>query len=294
MTCTHEITHLSSPNDVCLDHDESILYVCGGTFRRACCCFSFSNSAYGRIYKVELNRHDKIAVQTEGLNTLAGVEVVNGTVWSAQLFDIVKVDANASGKPTVVWEGNDSQDQVWLADNIDIFGDAAAAGTGSSSSTTLLCPAYSTISAKSVKKVLNRTKIMSAVLVYFQVATAISRGERIRTALRDPEVNLSFSNTYIQSNVPPAPVRLIFIDSATGKAAHYEIDLTETRSQHPSRTVKSRQGEVQGQRHFFNEQVTHASHLKSSDGQGFVACVNFEQPRILLLNDKAFRGAFTK
>jgi hypothetical protein len=280
MTCPHEIRNLSSPNDVCLDpSDETVLYVAGGSFRRICCCFSFSNSAYGRVYKVELSKHDKISVLTDGLNTLAGVEVLNGTLWSAQLFDIVKMDA--SGKPTVVWEGFDDQEQVWLADNIDVFGDQG----------TLVCPAYSTIPAATVQKVLNRNRMMSFVLFYFQVASAISHGERLRTALRDPEVSLAFSHTYIESNVPPSPVRLIFLD-ASGTAFHFEIDMAETRAKNKSRSIKSRDGEVLGLRHFFHEQVTHASHLKSPDGTtGYVACVNFEQPRILLLNDKVFREA---
>lgn len=282
MCCTVEIRRLSSPNDVCLDpKNEEVLYVAGGTFRRACCCFSFSNSAYGRVYKIELSKHNKVSVQADDLNTLAGVEVVNDTIWSAQLFDILKIDS--SGKPTVAWEGFDAQEQVWLADNIDTFGDAGV----------LVCPAYSTASAVSVQKIFHRSRVVSAALIYFQIVTAVRRGERLRTALRDPEVCLSFSNTYIESTSPPAPVRLIFIDSTSGATQHFEIDLVETRQRHQSRTVKSRTDKVLGQRHFFNEQVTHASHLRAADGTGFIACVNFEQPRILLLRDTIFRDAMT-
>ena len=136
---------------------------------------------------------------------------------------------------------------------------------------------------------MNRPCIMSTVLCCFQVITALKRRERLRAALRDPEVSLSFSNTYIQEGVDPAPVRIILLQP-NQDAVHLEIDLVQTRAEHGPREIASRDGKkVLGQRHFFNEQVTHAAHLKGSDGTGYVACVNFEQPRILLLNDRTFR-----
>jgi hypothetical protein len=215
----------------------------------------------------------------EGLNTLAGVEVLDGTLWISELFDIVK--KKASGKLTVAWEGNDAEGQVWLADNIEVFGD----------NDTLVCPAYTTVPAKTVRHVLNRKRVSSLFLYIAQIASAFLGRERLRSALRDPEVSLAFSNTYIDPNVPPAPVGLIFLE-ASGAAFHFEIDLKETRAKNKARTIKSRKGKVLGERHFFNEQVTHSSHLKSPNGTaGFVACVNFEQPRILLLNDTVFRVA---
>jgi hypothetical protein len=279
MTTTTEIHGISAPNDVGLDpNDETVLYVAGGTFRRKI-TYSFSSPVYGRVYKVELSKQNKISVHLDGLNALAGVEMLNGNLWVSELFDIVTM--KASGKPTVAWEGSDNQGQVWLADNIDVFGD----------NDTLVCPAYTTVPAKTVRRVLNRNRVSSLFLYVAQIASAILGRERLRSALRDPEVSLAFSNTYIEPNVPPAPVRLIFLE-ASGTAFHFEIDLAETRMKNRARTIKSRKGKVLGERHFFNEQVTHASHLKSPNGTaGFVACVNFEQPRILLLNDTVFREA---
>jgi hypothetical protein len=281
MTCTLEVKGLSAPNDVCLDpKDENVLYVVGGTFRKLCCCLTFSNSTYGRVYKVELSKNNNISVQADELKTLAGVEFLNDTLWIAQLFEILKQDRSGASKPpAIAWKGLDAQNQVWLADNIDVFGGDK-----------LICPAYSTAPAAAIDKVMSRTWLVSSVLFFVQMATAFMRGERLRRALRDPEVSLSFSNTYIQKDVVPAPIRLIFLDGSSGHAVHFEIDLAETRKHHQPRVIKSRKGKTKGERHFFNEQVTHAAHLNDGD-HGFVACVNFEQPRILLLNDKVFRDA---
>lgn len=300
MTCSLEIRNISSPNDVCIDpKDETVLYVVGGTFRTFCCCFSFSNSARGRVYKVKLAKKNKVSVHADRLNTLAGVEVIDDTLWVAQLFDIIKKDQTSTAvkqKPTVAWRGLDAQNQFWLADNIDTFvGD-------NNNRDKLMCPAYSTAPAGAVKNVMNRSCLVSAVVIFLQLSTACMRRERFRTALRDPEVSLAFSNTYIKTGVDPAPLRLIFLDTATSggeiknhNAVHFEIDLEDTRAQNEAREVKSRDGsKVLGRRDFFNEQVTHAAHFRDGSGAGFVACVNFEQPRILLLNDKVFRDGTSR
>jgi hypothetical protein len=277
-----EIEGLAAPNDVCIDpKNESILYVAGGSFRHFC-CYKFSNATYGRVYKVVLKDGEgKISVQAKGSKTLAGIEVVGSTLWYAQLFNIMTQDE--SGGPTsVVWEGNDGKGDVWMADNIDTFdGDM------------ILCPAYSTVSEKIVKNVMQRTFLVSAALFYLQLATACMSGESFRDAILDPEVSLSFSNTYIKEGKDPAPVRLIFLKPGNPDSTfHFEVDLVDSRAKNEPREIKDpKTGKVLGKRHFFNEQVTHAAHMKDADGKGYVVCVNFEQPRILFMEDSSFRSA---
>ena len=98
ITCQLEIPHIASPNDVCVDpNDESILYVAGGTVTRPLlCCFllPFSNSAYGMVYKIKFSDTSgsastsfHITKQAGGLKTLAGVEVIDGKIVLAQLFN---------------------------------------------------------------------------------------------------------------------------------------------------------------------------------------------------------------
>jgi hypothetical protein len=284
-----EIPDLPSPNDVCLDpDDESILYVAGGTFRNLCCCYEFSNPAYGKCYKVQLN-DDKtsgaVSVQAEGMRTLAGIEKIGKTLWIAELFDVQTQNLeDAAAEPKVVWKGNNAEGMVWMADNIDIF----------DGGNYILCPAYSTVPESTVNNVLNRAFVLSTILFYLQLSTACMKGESFADAIQDPEVSLSFSNTYIQEGVDPAPVRLLFMKPG-GDSFHFEVDLEETRQNNPAREIKDpKTGAVLGKRHFFNEQVTHAGHLVDpEDGSGFIACVNFEQPRILLLDDKPFKEAMT-
>ena len=281
VACYLEIDGLASPNDVCVDpKNEQILYVAGGTFRYLCCCLPFSNSAYGKVTQVTLGKNNTFRIKdyAKGFNTLAGIEVVGENVWVAQLFDVVKVN-KSNGQTREVWKGNNGEGQVWLADNIDIFGQD-----------TILCPAYSMVEESFVKRVLNRSFVSSSLLFTAQMITAFMRGERLRQALYDPEVSLSFSNTYIQEGKDPAPIMIFLMTSDASKARHFYVDLEQTRKEHPPREIKDDKGKVLGKRHFFNEQVTHAAHLVGEDGTGFIACVNFEQPRILLLNDTIFRN----
>jgi hypothetical protein len=280
--CDLEIEGLASPNDVCIDHkNESILYVAGGSFRRFF-CYTFSNATFGRVYKVVVKDGvGKTSVQAQGFKTLAGIEVVGSTLWSAQLFNILTQDE--SGGPTsVAWDGNNGKGDVWMADNIDTFdGDI------------ILCPAYSTVPEKIVKNVMQRTFLVSAALFYLQVSTACMRGENFREAILDPEVSLSFSNTFIKEGRDPAPVRLMFIKPGNSdQIFHFEVDMVDARTKNVPREIKDRKTDkVLGKRHFFNEQVTHAAHMKDADGKGYVVCVNFEQPRILFMEDSSFRSA---
>mmetsp|Transcript_1744 Transcript_1744/g.3663 ORF Transcript_1744/g.3663 Transcript_1744/m.3663 type:complete len:439 (+) Transcript_1744:206-1522(+) len=299
--CHLEVPGLASPNDVALDNstmDENTttLYVVGGTLRNLC-GLGFSNSAYGQVFKVELTPNDPPTVTTivEDLNVLAGVEVLGNKVWIAQLYDIISQDKTDAASTKVEWDGTTKEDTVWMADNIDTY-------KSKDGQTLMLCPAYSTVSTFVAQNVMRRKTLFSSILFYYQISTSWMRGESIREALRDPEVSLSFSNTYISEGTAPAPVRLIFQSTRndSNQAWHFEVDLEEARSKHAPRDICDREdkSKVLGQRHYFNEQVTHAAHLVTSsengDGsttkKGFVACVNFEQPRILLLEDSAFEA----
>jgi hypothetical protein len=280
--CSVEVEGLASPNDVCVDpKDDSILYVAGGSFRYFG-WYKFANATFGYVYKVALKDGvGETSVQAKGFKTLAGVEVVGSKIWTAQLFNMLVQDT--SGGPTsVVWDGNDGKGAVWLADNIDTFdGDM------------ILCPAYSTLPEELVKIGLQRSLFATAGLFYAQVATAWMRGESLQEALLDPEVSLKFSNTYIDKDKDPVPVRLIFLNSDNPDSNfHFEVDLIDTRAKNKPREIKDRKtDEVLGKRDFFNEQVTHAAHMKDADGKGYVVCVNFEQPRILFMEDSSFRSA---
>jgi len=319
--CDMEI-EVSSPNDVAIDpSDENLLYVAGGAFQKCClCCFPFSNSAVGVVYKITLPKEatgdsppvPDVTVYDDGLSTLAGIEVLpDGELWVAQLFNMFR--QRQPYQRSVAWKGDDKDGQVWLADNIDVFH-----ADNQKDSPMLLCPAYSTTSKLATNNVLKNSALSSFFLIMVQLITAGMRGEGIVQALRDPEVSLAFSNTYIKEGEAPKPIRLIFLrpnpkqtETATvygnraiagegdpefrvppaASAIHFEIDLKDTRANHQPWVVYNRRhGKPQGRREFFNEQVTHAAQLQGSDGRSYVVCINFEEPRVLLLDDQVFRN----
>jgi hypothetical protein len=113
--CSMEIKGLALPNDVCINpKNESILYLVGGSFWRFCCCYEFSNSAFGCVYKVVLKEGQK------DCKMLMGIEVVGSKLWIAQLFNILAQDE--TGGPTlVVRDGNNRKGDVWMVDNINTF-----------------------------------------------------------------------------------------------------------------------------------------------------------------------------
>ena len=286
ITALWEVGDLPSPNDVCFDpNNETTLYVVGGTFTSVMCVYQFSNSARGVVFKVDVSDPNtpEITTQAKGLRTLAGVEVVDHKLWLAQLYNVLTQDLQGSSSaPKVTWKGNDGDGNVWLADNIDVTDKGI-----------ILCPAYSTASETAVNKIMKRGFLMSAVLFYYQVSTAFMRKEKFAEAIRDPEVSLSFSNTYVKEGVDPAPIRLILFQQPDGNCRHFEIDLEDTRANNPNMTVKDlKTGEVLGERYYFNEQVTHTGFLRGSDGQGYYAFVNFEVPRILLAKEEPFLSAY--
>lgn len=281
-----EIDNLPAPNDLAIDpKNQDIVYIAGGKFTW-CLCASFSNAVAGHIYKVTVDVEKKSFVTdtaAAGLKTLAGIEVMGDEIWTAQLFNIVKQKENVDQEPTVEWEGYDCNQNVWLADNIDTFGDDM-----------LICPAYSSVPAMTVDKVLKQGWVATAGGFVSQVLTACTHGENIADAIRDPEVDLAFSNTYVSGNAQPNPIRLIFLKPGDPDSTiHFEVDLVETRKGKGLQTI-ARGGKELGKRHYFNEQVTHAAHVHDEDGNGYVACVNFEQPRVLLLKDEKFKAAMAK
>ena len=287
--CNLEIPDLPSPNDMCFDpKDEKILYVCGGTFRNFIGA-TFTNSAYGQVFKVTVTQDNTGAeVETikKDLDTLAGIEVIGNDVWVAELFDVFSLDQTKGHEKTIRWKGNDGCGAVWLADNIDTF------DLGEDEKL-ILSPAYSTVPESTVDNIMQRNCAMSMVLFGYQVLTAVSKGEDIREALEDPEVSLGFSNTFIkEDDVDPAPIRILMMKPDGSKCYHFEVDLVQTRADHDPWEPEPE--EKPGQmRYFFNEQVTHSSHLKSEDG-GYIVCVNFEEPRVLLLKDDKFKECIAK
>lgn len=288
VTCDIEITGVSSPNDVAIDpNHENVLYVAGGTMQRLF-CVPFSNAAEGVLYKITLpnkiNRKASVTVYGSGMHTLAGIEVAqDGELWVAELFDIFRQEKPS--KRAIAWKGDDGDGTVWMADNVDTFDE-----------TMLLCPAYSTTSEVVINSILKNAALSSFFLVIVHLFSAILQRESVRKALRDPEVSLSFSNTYIKEGEDPKPVRLIFLqpkssdENSQVKAYHFEIDLQETRANHaPWDVVDLETGQLKGRRNYFNDQVTHAAQLKADDGGSYIVCLNFEEPRLLVLQDKIFR-----
>lgn len=154
-----------------------------------------------------------------------------------------------------------------------------------------MSPAYTTLSESTVNLVMKRRFVMSMSLFYFQLASRRGDDETMNEALKDPEVALSFSNTYIKDGEEPPPVRILIMTPDAKSVYHFEVDLVTTREENGPREMQDEDGKILGKRHHFNEQVTHASHIKTEDGQGYVVCVNFEQPRILLLKDEPFSAA---
>jgi hypothetical protein len=274
--CLQEIPDLPSPNDMCIDpNHENILYVVGGTFRNIM-CGTFTNSAYGQVFKVDLS-NNQVTTVAKDLDTLAGVEVVGRKVWIAQLYNVLTLDITKDYQQQIVWQGNDGNGQVWLADNIDTMKDYEGKGNDK-----VICPAYSMSPESTVNSILSRNARMSLVLFGFQIMTMCTRGESFREAILDPEVNLTLSNTFIQEGDVPKPIRFFVADGK--KYTHFAVDLKETRAKHAPW-----EPEPGKKRHYFNEQVTHMSHMKDRANQGYFVCVNFEQPRILFLKDNKFK-----
>jgi hypothetical protein len=285
IVCCVEVTDVPAPNDVCIDaEDELVLWVAGGTFRRVCCTYKFSNASFGKLYRIQLSKDKKqgyVSLFKKGFASLAGIEAVGDQLWLAELFKMYTIDTKTKEK-VLVWKGNDGKGQVWLADNIDVFNDDY-----------ILVPAYSTASVTSVEYVLSQRHLLGVGVFFAHLFTGCVEGETLKEALEDPEVLLSFSNTYIKKGEAPLPIKLVMVKRDGSLAHHFEVDLVQTRQEHEPREIKELgTGEVLGKRHYFNDQVTHAARLEKADGSGWcIACISFEEPRILLLKEEPFLEA---
>ena len=82
-----------------------------------------------------------------GHTTLAGIEVHDYQLYVAQLFAMFRTDP-AGGSQQTVWTGLDESNQVWLADNIDVF-----------DLDYLICPAFSTTAALIADHIMAKPKI---------------------------------------------------------------------------------------------------------------------------------------
>jgi len=221
----------------------------------------------------------------EGLLTLAGIEVKDSKVWLTQLVNMITVQAGK--KPTEVWSGqtgnNQDQGYVWLADNVDQF---AVNGD----ETYMLSVAYST-TGKKAAKLLTNTKLSTAGMIGAQFLTARWNDEKIRKALKDPEVSGRLDYTYDVEGESLKPVRLFLVNPKnTQESFHFEIYLTETSRQHGLETVSYPKA---GTRRYFNEQCTAAAQLQAKDGSDYIVCVNFECPRLLLLKADKIKEVIT-
>lgn len=295
-----EYEGVPSPNDISLDpQDETSLYVVGGTFKKVFGFKTFTNSILGQVFRIDLrhpapqqkSRKSAVTSIAEGMKTLAGIQVRGSEIWVSQLYDMLVLDKTEPGSRDIapssfpsVWKGDDGTGNVWLADNIDVVqGDKKDY---------FIVPAYDTVPLSTVQNFMQQTLIGSFSLFVVQLLTDVMQRKHF-------QVSLAFANTFTgEDSAPraPAPLRLVFAkpsggnDAAFGDVVHFEVDLQDTRRRHKPWTVEDpyNPGKILGKREFFNEQVTHAGHLIGPDGSGYIVCVNFEEPRILMLNDTFF------
>lgn len=92
------------------------------------------------------------------------------------------------------------------------------------------------------------------------------------------DVSKALSLTHNDESEEGGPVRLMFIDTQNvSKSVHMEIFLAE-------RDEK-----------FSSNGITHVQHVvDAKKRKGVIACINFEQPRILVMKDKAFHDIIKK
>jgi len=156
--CQFEIANIPAPNDLCIDpHNENVLYVAAGKMETMCCFdYKISNASSGTIYKVTIittntddgssssnnGRYFRTEIQARGLDTLAGIEVINDQIVTAQLYNVIMQNKQFLESSTIVnWEGYDYQGNVWLADNIDTFSTTDCSGEGNNEEKLLVIPA---------------------------------------------------------------------------------------------------------------------------------------------------------
>lgn len=279
-----------APNNVTIDpKDESILYVGAGSRIQILPNFVFTNPEWGTILQLKINdaRTDtSVKVVADGLPGIAGVGVVDDYVVASFQSRMMALDMKNNFSRKTIWVGDSSNNDVWLVDDIKPIDCQGKEGM-------FIVPAYTSCSWMKAKMLLNVSFLHSAYLFVGQLLSAWKEKENLKAALLDAEVAVNYSNTFIGPEASPCPIRLAVLKNDGSEGKHYEIDLSETRKNHPNWDVTDLEfgtGKVLGQRYFFDEQVTHAAHLKTSDDEGYIVCINFQQPRVLIMKDNAFVG----
>lgn len=209
----------------------------------------------GVVYKIELDKPGGIdyqkSVQADGFSTLAGIKVVNKEIWLCQIYDIVAQDTKKSQSPAVQqWKGNDGKGNVWLANCINAFDTKYA-----------LCPAYKVVPEDVVDSVMKRPTSGSGLASIFCCCRK--------------DASKALSLTHSEESEEGGAIRLMFIDTLNvTKSIHMEIFLPDKDD-----TFSSKSG------------ITHVQHVVDiKKRKGVVACINFEQPRILVMKDNAFHS----
>jgi hypothetical protein len=266
---THEVS-VHAPNDVTIDkHDKNVLYVVTGQKRGL-----FTDATAGRVEKLIVRGgcdYTKTEISTRH-NTLAGIEVTkDGEIFVSQLYDIFKLSPHdprtlhTKWYEETIWDGRDGKGRTWLADNISVLGD-----DGNS----FMIPAYTTCNTIVSEHIL-RSRPMTAIINFtLQLVSAFKNAENLTSALVDPEVDIMFSN-----NDSRDPLRLIKVSKLNKHqepiVEHFEVRLNET--------YTKTNGLRHGRKHFFDANVTAVLSVHHR-----LICINFQQPRLLLLDVDKF------
>lgn len=182
-----------------------------------------------------------------------------------------------------------------------------------------MAPVYRTIPQAIVTTMMS-TKAATVAILRYRMYTKLKKGHPLLKMLQQVDILEGLSGTFCdedeiaQDGRKPQPVRLVFLDYSPMKdrqqVYHFEVDLVQTAADHLPHFVQDPTlPRLCGSRHYFTGQLVTAFHLpgqravddadddedksrndeSSSRRQGYIACVNFEVPRILFLKDDAFR-----
>mmetsp|Transcript_19463 Transcript_19463/g.73525 ORF Transcript_19463/g.73525 Transcript_19463/m.73525 type:complete len:411 (-) Transcript_19463:448-1680(-) len=270
---THKVLNevsVYAPNDVCVsgEGDDKVVYVAGGSQWKLSGCCEVTDPTRGKLYTI---RRGELPEFQDGFPTLAGVEESGDALFVSLLHEVQRVSPGTDARETVtgetVWQGDDKCCKVWLADNIQRFGENA-----------VIIPAYRTVSKGFTCMCLQCGLIGAIGNCFLQCGTCLCHCERCREAFRDPEVSLKYS---IRDTAEP--LRILILEEKWGsyQAHHFEVHLTNARSRGAAGKQKKR-------KYYFDANVTNIMHVN-----GMLVCVNFQQPRILLLPDGPFREALS-
>jgi len=271
-----------APNDICIDpRDPDILYAVVGKKRAL-----FTDPSAGKVKMIRLSKDDEgnplppeITKISRGKNTLAGIEATGeGEVIVAQLFDVFRLTpppkgAGSKRKPKFwkeqrFWHADDGNGKMWLADNVSPLG---------FDNKTFMIPAYNTCSSSIGSTLLKSRAVTATGNFATQVVSGLKNHESARDMLDNPEVDVGFSN-----NDSEDPLRFIkmsnFHEGQMPFVEHFEVHLKDAHA----RT----EGIKEGRKFFFDTNVTGVLSVKDK-----LICINFQQPRLLLLDLDKFYTA---